>query len=49
MTLSRRSVEGLISSGALPSSKIGRRRIIDRNDVDAYIARHREAGVGGAA
>lgn len=41
MTLSRRKVGALVTSGELPSSKIGRRRIVDRKDVDAYIARHR--------
>lgn len=50
MRRSKRHVEQLISSGALPSSFDGR-RTVHVKDADAYLAKRKQTGtsVGGAA
>ena len=39
----------LVTPGVLPSVKIGRRRLIARRDLEAYVDRLRECGRGDAA
>lgn len=36
---SRATVFRLLDAGAFPSIKVGRRRLVDRSDVDAYVQR----------
>jgi excisionase family DNA binding protein len=40
LRISLRKMEDLVASGAVPTFRIGRRRLIRRSDLEAFVDRH---------